>query len=58
MTVWPSLRARAQTWIEDVATGLTLLGAMLRRTHRVELAEQADGSFSCRGHEQATSGTR
>jgi general secretion pathway protein L len=45
MTVWPSLRARAQTWIEDVATGLTLLGAMLRRTHRVELAEQADGSF-------------
>jgi general secretion pathway protein L len=45
MTVWASLRARASTWIDDVAAGLTSLGAMLRRTHRVELVEQGDGSF-------------
>ena len=45
MTVWASLRARFSTWIDDVAAGLTLLGAMLRRSHRVELVEQADGSF-------------
>ena len=45
MTVWASLRTRLSTWIDDVAAGLTLLGAMLRRSHRVELVEQADGSF-------------
>jgi general secretion pathway protein L len=33
------------TWIDDVAAGLTLLGTMLRRSHRIELVEQADGSF-------------
>jgi general secretion pathway protein L len=45
VTVWPSLRTRAWTWIDDVAAGLALLGAMLRRGHRIELVEQADGSF-------------
>ena len=45
MTVWASLRTHLSTWIDDVAAGLTLLGAMLRRSHRVELVEQADGSF-------------
>ncbi len=45
MTVWASLHARLWTWIDDVAAGLTLLGAMLRRSRRIELAEQADGSF-------------
>ena len=45
MTVWASLRPRLSTWIDDVAAGLTLLGTMLRRSHRVELVEQADGSF-------------
>jgi general secretion pathway protein L len=45
VTVWASLRTRASTWIDDVAAGLTLLGAMLRRSHRIELVEQADGSF-------------
>jgi general secretion pathway protein L len=33
------------TWIDDVAVGLTLLRVMLRRSHRIELVEQADGSF-------------
>ena len=45
MTVWASLRTHLSTWIDDVAAGLTLLGAMLRRSHRIELVEQADGSF-------------
>jgi general secretion pathway protein L len=45
VTVWASLRTRLSTWIDDVAAGLTLLGAMLRRSHRIELVEQADGSF-------------
>ena len=45
MTVWASLRSRVSTWIDDVAAGLTLLSAMLRRSHRIELVEQADGSF-------------
>ena len=45
MTVWASLRAPLSTWIDDVAVGLTLLGTMLRRSHRIELVEQADGSF-------------
>ena len=45
MTVWASLRTHASTWIDDVATGLALLGAMLRRSRRIELVEQADGSF-------------
>jgi general secretion pathway protein L len=45
VTVWASLRARLSTWIDDVAAGLTLLGTMLRRSHRIELVEQADGSF-------------
>jgi general secretion pathway protein L len=45
VTVWVSLRTRASTWIDDVAAGLALLGAILRRSHRIELVEQADGSF-------------
>jgi general secretion pathway protein L len=45
VTVWASLRTRASTWIDDVATGLTRLAAMLRRSRRIELVEQADGSF-------------
>ena len=45
MTVWASLRTRLSTWIDDVAAGLTLLGTMLRRSRRIELVEQADGSF-------------
>jgi general secretion pathway protein L len=45
VTVWVSLRNRASSWIDDVAAGLSLLGAMLRRSHRIELVEQADGSF-------------
>jgi general secretion pathway protein L len=43
--VWSSLRARASAWIDDVAAGLALLGAMLRRSDRIELVEQVDGSF-------------
>jgi general secretion pathway protein L len=45
VTLWASLRARLSTWIDGVAEGLTLLGAMLRRSDRIELVEQADGSF-------------
>jgi general secretion pathway protein L len=45
VTVWASLGARLSSWIGDVAAGLTLLEAMLRRNHSVELVEQADGSF-------------
>jgi general secretion pathway protein L len=45
MTVWASLRARASTWIDDVAAGLARLGATIRRGRRIELVEQADGSF-------------
>jgi general secretion pathway protein L len=45
MTVWASLRARLSVWIDDVAAGLARLGAMLRRSRRIELVEQADGSF-------------
>ena len=45
MTVWASFRTRALTWIDDVAAGLALLGAMLRRGQTIELVEQADGSF-------------
>jgi general secretion pathway protein L len=45
VTVWASLRTRASTWIDDVATGLTRLAAMLRRCRRIELVEQAGGSF-------------
>jgi general secretion pathway protein L len=45
VTVWTSFRSRLSTWIDDVAAGLTLLGTMLRRSHRIELVEQADGSF-------------
>ena len=45
MTVWALLRTRASTWIDDVAAGLALLGAMLRRSHGIELVEQPDGSF-------------
>ena len=45
MTVWASLLARLSAWINDVAAGLTLLATMLRRSRRVELVEQADGSF-------------
>ena len=45
MTAWASLRTRLSTWIDDVAAGLALLGAALRRSHRIELVEQSDGSF-------------
>jgi general secretion pathway protein L len=45
VTVWASFRTCASSWIEDVAAGLALLGTLLRRCHRIELAEQADGSF-------------
>ena len=45
MTVWVSLRTRVSTWIDDVAVGLTRLGAMVRRSRRIELVEQVDGSF-------------
>jgi general secretion pathway protein L len=45
MTLWASFRTRLSSWIDDVAAGLTLLGTMLRRSHRIELVEQADGSF-------------
>jgi general secretion pathway protein L len=45
VTVRASLRAHALTWIDDVAAGLALIGAMLRRSRRIELVEQADGSF-------------
>lgn len=45
MTVWASLLTRASTFIDDVAAGLARLGATLRRSHGVELVEQADGSF-------------
>ena len=58
MTVWASFRTYASSWIDDVAAGLALLGAMFRRSHKIELAEQADGSFLSRGHEQASGGTR
>jgi general secretion pathway protein L len=43
--VWASLRTLVLTWIDDVAAGLALLGAILRRSHRIELIEQPDGSF-------------
>ena len=45
MTLLVSLRARGSAWIDDVAAGLARLGAMLRRSRRIELVEQADGSF-------------
>jgi general secretion pathway protein L len=45
VTIWASLRTHLSTWIDDVAAGLTLLGTMLRRSRRIELVEQADGSF-------------
>ena len=45
MTVWASLRSRLSTWIDDVAAGLTFLGTMVRRGRKIELVEQADGSF-------------
>jgi general secretion pathway protein L len=45
VTVLSSLRTRASSWIDDVAAGLALLGAKLRRSHRIELVEQMDGSF-------------
>jgi general secretion pathway protein L len=45
VTVWASLLTRASTWINDVAAGLTRLGATLRRSHKIELVEQPDGSF-------------
>jgi general secretion pathway protein L len=45
LKTWASLRSRASIWIEDVAAGLTRLGAMLRGSRRIELIEQADGSF-------------
>ncbi len=45
MTAWASLLTHVSTWIDDVAAGLTRLGAMVRRSRRIELVEQADGSF-------------
>jgi general secretion pathway protein L len=45
VTLLVSLRARGSAWIDDVAAGLARLGAMLRRSRRIELVEQADGSF-------------
>jgi general secretion pathway protein L len=45
VTAWASLRTYVSTWIDDVAAGLTRLGAMVRRSRRIELVEQADGSF-------------
>ena len=45
MTFLVSLRARGSAWINDVAAGLARLGATLRRSRRIELVEQADGSF-------------
>ena len=45
MTAWASLRTHVLTWIDDVAAGLTRFGAMVRRSRRIELVEQADGSF-------------
>jgi general secretion pathway protein L len=45
VTAWASLRAHVSTWIDDVAAGLTRIGAMVRRSRRIELVEQADGSF-------------
>jgi general secretion pathway protein L len=45
VTLWASLLARASAWIDDVAAGFTRLCATLRRSHRIELVEQADGSF-------------
>ena len=43
--MWASLLTHVSTWIDDAAAGLTLLGVMLRRSHRIQLVEQADGSF-------------
>ena len=45
MSIWASFRTRLSTWIDDVAAGLMLLETMLRRSPRIELVEQADGSF-------------
>jgi general secretion pathway protein L len=45
VSIWASLRTGLSTWIGNVAAGLMLLGTMLRRGHRIELVEQADGSF-------------
>jgi general secretion pathway protein L len=45
VTIWVSLRTYVSTWLDDVAAGLTRLGAMVRRSRRIELVEQADGSF-------------
>jgi general secretion pathway protein L len=45
VTVWALLRTRGSTWIDDVAAGLARLSAMLRRSRKIELVEQADGSF-------------
>jgi general secretion pathway protein L len=43
------------TWIDDVAAGLALLGAVLRRSHRIELVEQSDGSFLVGDRSEQTS---
>jgi general secretion pathway protein L len=43
--VWASLLTRASVWIDDVAAGVARLSATLRRSHAIELVEQADGSF-------------
>jgi len=45
VTILASLRTRGSTWIDDVAAGVARLSAMLRRSRRIELVEQADGSF-------------
>jgi len=45
MTIWASLKERASNWIEDAATGLTLLLAMVRRSRKVELIEHGENAF-------------
>ena len=45
MSAAASFVGRLSVWIDDVAAGLTRLGAMMRRGRRVELIEQADGAF-------------
>ena len=45
MSASASFLRRLLLWIDDVARGLARLGAVLRRGRKVELIEQADGSF-------------
>ncbi len=45
MSAAASMFAFLSRWIDDAAAGLARLSAMLRRGRRIELTEQADGSF-------------